>query len=69
MVCFPTKICVHAVVVIVWQCIRHESMNTPVVGDLIAGIAALRNSYIMVRTTVMLSDSAVTNILMTALLE
>ena len=69
MFCFPTMIFVHAGVVNVWQCITHESMNTPLVDELIAGLAALINSYIMVQTAVILSNSVVINIAVTALLE
>ena len=48
MFCSPTMVSVHAPVVNVWQCITQESMNTPFVGDWIAGIAAARNSYMMI---------------------
>ena len=36
----------------------HESMNTPLVGDWITGLAAFINFYIMVQTAVILSNSA-----------
>ena len=66
MVCPPTKVPVHASVFVDWQCIIHESKKYPLVGDWIAGIAALSNSYIIV---IILSNSAVNNILVTVLLE
>ena len=69
MVCFSTMICVHAGVVKVWQCITHESMNTPLVVDLITGSTASINSYIMAQTAVILSNSAIINVLVTVLLE
>ena len=69
MVCFSTMICVHAGVVNVWQCITHESMNTPLVVDSITGSTASINSYIMAQTAVILSNSAIINVLVTVLLE
>ena len=68
MVCPPTKVSVHASVFNVWQCIRHESKKNPLVGDWIAGIAALSKFYIMVQTAIILSNSAVNDILVTVLL-
>ena len=65
MVCPPTKVSVHASVFVDWQCIIHESKKYPLVGDWIAGIAALSNSYLMLQTAIILSNSEVNNILVT----